>query len=105
MPNPVSEPGDLFRRQRFSFGGHALIRIRGSDAQQQRTFRHLICQHDRTVLAAAPDGRASVETQFGLLFERAVTGVAMRLEQRLDLPQVIHRLRDQGADVRAKNDG
>src|SRR5207247_9265371 len=89
LANPVSESGDLFRRQGFSFGRHALIRLGGSDAQQQRTLRDLIRQHYRTVLAAMPDGLAGVEAQFGLLFERAVTGVATGLEPRLDPPQVI----------------
>src|SRR5437667_1334959 len=82
--NPVSEQRDLFRRESVSFRRHAFVWIARSDAQQQRTSRHVIGQDDRAVFATATDGFTGVETQFGLLLERGMTSIAASLEQRLD---------------------
>src|SRR5439155_24569904 len=101
----IAEPSNLFARERFSFRRHAFVCIAGSDAPQQRTLCHVIRQYDWTVLAAASDGLARVESQRALLLERAVTGVAARSEQRLYFPEVVHGFGSPGAQASAKNDG
>jgi hypothetical protein len=63
---------------------------------QKRAFAALAGDDDRTVFAPFVNQDPGVESQFGFLFEPAVTGVTTLFEKRLDFAFVVRRSRREG---------
>jgi hypothetical protein len=83
---PGPDRGDFFRLQRRSFGRHSFAFTRCHAGEQDRASG----SNHVAAVAALAHPRDRIEPQGCFLLQSTVTGIATRLEERLDVVQIIH---------------
>src|SRR5262249_9464089 len=87
--DPGAEGGDLFRRERRAFWGHAAGLVGALDALDQPALVGLTGDEGGALAPAAEHGGGGVETEARLLGEGAVATEAAVAQDGLDVAEVI----------------
>ena len=87
--DPFPNGRNLRWLQGRAFRRHAFLRVMGRQPRQQFTLRRLTEHHHGLALRALADVRRRIHAQPGLLLERPVTRITPRLQDRLDVVQII----------------